>query len=217
MNDALTIRSAGTDREVEYEIRPIAMDEWLPDGCMGFGPPIDPSTDKPGSGCDSLQRYTKGSRDRLVAMYSDVLAECGCCGFVAWVPGGAVGYNNFFPREWARRIQFYGWGTDEGDAPQTLVHNCISIRGNPEYRRQGIGTSLIRHSLAWANDNGWQRFEVHLVTHDTPENCLGNQKSCRSFWEKLGFGVFRENENGTFSMATDIDNGKPCWGRELST
>ena len=204
MDDAFTTRSAGTDEEVKYEIRPISMAEWMPDGCMGFGPPIDPSTDKPGSGCDSLQPCTKGSRERLVAMYRDVLAECGCCGFVAWVPGGIVGYNNFFPREWAQRIRFHGWGTEEDDAPRTLVHNCISIRGNPEYRRQGIGTSLIRSSLTWAKDNGWKRFEVHLVTPDSPENFLGEQKSCRSFWGKLGFEVFREDESGTFSMAIDL-------------
>ena len=40
------------------------MAEWLPDGCMGYGEPIDPLTDEAGSGCDSLQPYTQGSRDR---------------------------------------------------------------------------------------------------------------------------------------------------------
>ena len=34
---------------LSYEIRTIAMGEWLPDGCMGYGPPVDPALDKPGS------------------------------------------------------------------------------------------------------------------------------------------------------------------------
>jgi len=123
--------------------------------------------------------------------------------------GGVVGYNNFFPREWARKMSFYGWGTEEDSSPRTLVHNCISIRANPEYRRKGIGTSLIRHSLIWARDNGWERFEVHLVTADSPEHFAGEQKSCHSFWEKLGFHVFRaqgHGEHATFSMALDLQD-----------
>ena len=117
---------------LQYQILPIRMDEWLPDGCMSYGEPINPATDKPRSGCDSLQPYTRGSRDRLLAMYREVLQRYGCCGFVAWVTGGVVGYSNFF---------------------------------------------------------------------------TGEQKSCRSFWEKLGFHMFRaqgHGEHATFSMALDL-------------
>ncbi|MBM4046310.1 MAG: GNAT family N-acetyltransferase [Planctomycetes bacterium] len=187
-----------------YEVRPIAVDEWLPDGCIAHGPPIDPATDKPGSGCDSLQRYTRGSRERLIEMYRQVLAEVGCCGFVAWVQGRVVGYNNFFPRDWARAIRFYGWGGEEDTSPGTLVHNCISMKVAPAYRRKGIGSSLIRHSLRWGKEHGWRRFEVHLVTPDSPEHFAGEQKSCVTFWRKLGFEVLRQDPGGTFSMAISL-------------
>lgn len=195
--------------DLSYEIRPICLDEWLPDGCMGYGEAIDPATDSPGSGCDSLQPYTQGDRDRLIGMYRQVLEQHGCCGFVAWIGDRIAGYNNFFPREWADRIRFYGSGTAEDRSPDTLVHNCISIKANTKYRRRGIGSSLIRRSLGWGRDNGWDRFEVHLVTEDSPEGFAGEQKSCRTFWEKLGFQVFRKDCHGTFSLAVDLSR----WAR----
>ena len=144
-------------------------------------------------------------------MYREVLHSCGCCGFVAWVGGRIAGYNNFFPREWARKIGFYGWGREENTSPRTLVHNCISIKLNERYRRKGIGTSLIEHSLDWAKQAGWKRFEVHLVTADSPAHFDGEQKSCRGFWTKLGFHVLRtegQGENGRFCMTLDLDE----WG-----
>ena len=190
--------------ELCYDIRPIAMDEWLPDGCIAHGSPIDPATDKPGSGCDSLQPYTRGGRDRLVAMYRRVLGDVGCCGFVAWVGGRIVGYNNFFPGDWARKIRFYGWGQEQDIPPRTLVHNCVSVKVDPLYRRKGIGTDLIRHSLDWGRTNGWRRFEVHLVTPDSPEHFAGEQKSCVTFWQRLGFEGFRQDPDGTCSMAIDL-------------
>jgi len=93
------------------EIRPISMDEWLPDGCMGFGEAIGPATDRPGSGCDSLQPYTRGRRSKLVGMYREVLERHGCCGFVAWLQGRIPGYNNFV-------------------VPDVPHHNDMTQRGN---------------------------------------------------------------------------------------
>ncbi len=181
--------------DLQYEIRPIRVDEWLPDRCMGPGDPIDPKTAKPEIGCGSLsthcEKLAPGSREKLVALYRDVLDRFRCCGFVAWVGDCVVGYNNFFPREVARDIRFYGWGTEEDTEPSTLVHNCISILSNPKFLRKGIGRNLIRHSLVWAKTNGWKRFEVHLVYPDHPEHYAGEQKSCPMFWRKLGFEVIR--------------------------
>ena len=181
--------------ELDYQIRPIRMDEWLPDRCMGPGEPIDPKTVEPEPGCGSLTKHceklTPGSRQKLVALYRDVLDRYGCCGFVAWVGGRVVGYKNFFPREVARDIRFYGWGTEEDTEPSTLVHNCVSLLSNPHFLRKGIGTSLVRHSLSWGKANDWKRFEVHEVYPDHPQHWSGEQKTCPTFWEKLGFSVFR--------------------------
>jgi GNAT superfamily N-acetyltransferase len=203
--------------ELDLDIRPIAMDEWLPDRCLVGGEPIDPARLTPQAGCSSLCWFYTATalgisreeslarplgevkeeadqdpacREMLVELYRETIETHGGCGFVAWLAGKIVGYHTFFPRDIARRIRFFGWGEDAGDFPATLVHNCIThIRG--EYSRKKIGTRLARTSLAWAKDNGWTRFEVHLVLPDIEDGFRSEQKSCRTFWEKLGLSVYR--------------------------
>lgn len=203
--------------DMHYEIRPISVEEWLPDRCMPSEEPLDPETVAREAGCSSLNSfYTKGSRVKLETLYRKVLDSYGCCGFVAWVGGRVVGYNNFFPREIAEDIKFYGWGQREYDISLILVHNCISILRNTDYRRKHIGTSLIECSLDWAKHNGWKRFEAHLVLPDIPAGFQNEQKSCQAFWSKLGFEVFRREEAGQetkdvygvdvrYSMVLDLD------------
>jgi GNAT superfamily N-acetyltransferase len=202
---------------VYYKIEPIRAEVWLPDRCMPSGEPLDPKTVVCEAGCPSLHSfYTKGSREKLETLYRKVLDRTGCCGFVAWVGGRVVGYNNFFPREVAQDIKFYGWGRPEDDTPLTLVHNCISIIRNADYRRKHVGTRLIGRSLDWAKQNGWKRFEVHLVLPDIPAGFQNDQKSCQTFWNTLGFKVFRTEEacqetrdvygvNRRYSMVLDLD------------
>lgn len=205
-------------KQSSYEIRPIAANEWIPDRCLSAKAPFDPKTAIPEAGCASLRGfYTKENRDRLVRLYQSVLKNVGCCGFVAWQDECVVGYNNFFPREIAQMIRFYGWGNDEDATPGTLVHHCISLTNNPDYRHRGIGTSLITHSLNWAMENGWHRFEVHNVL---PDNSLGyeqEQKSCAGFWQRLGFETFRSEPADSetrriyqvtlrYSMALDLEH-----------
>ena len=183
---------------MEYEIRPISRDEWLPDRCMPAGDPLDPAGLEPEHGCGSLaqhcEKFAPGSRALLEGLYRDALARFGCCGFVAWHEGKIVGYNNFFPREIAADIRFYGWGTEEDVAPKTLVHNCISILRNDSFRRKGIGTNLMLHSLRWGKSEGWRRMEVHLVLPNVASGFANEQKSGQAFWEKLGFSVFKSEE-----------------------
>ncbi len=193
------------------------MDEWLPDRCLGGGKPVDPRQITPEAGCSSLCLfYTatamglsrqeavsrppeeltaqanrhKPCRDMLVDLYREAIEQYGGCGFVAWLDDKIVGYHNFFPREMARKIRFFGWGNPEDTQPKTLVHNCIThVRGL--YSRKHIATRLIRQSIRWATENGWQRFEAHLVLPDCEGGWQGEQKGCRSFWEKLGFEVYK--------------------------
>ena len=144
--------------KLNCDIRPIRLEEWLPDRCMPEGDPLDPDVLTPGCGCGSLsehcEKFAPGSRESLVSLYEDALARFGCCGFVAWVGKRIAGYSNFFPREIASDVRFYGWGGPEDAAPHTLIHNCISILRNPEHRRKGVGTGLIKHSLRWGKENG---------------------------------------------------------------
>ncbi len=200
----------------DFIIRPICKDEWLPDRCLVSQEPFDPKAHQRQAGCSSLDWFfTHGSREKLEEIYTRAIDEYGGCGFVTWEADKVVAYHTFFPREIAQQIKFFGWGTDEDTDPKTLVHNCITlVRG--KYRRRGIGTSLVKHSLQWAKENGWQRFEVHLVLPDCDEGWKGEQKTCRTFWEKLGFQVYRSEEaddetkelfgvNERFSMYLGLD------------
>lgn len=206
---------------LDLDIRPIAMDEWLPDRCLGGGKPIDPTKLTLQAGCSSLcwfytatalgisreeslnrplDEITKKAnrepacRNMLVDLYRETIEKHGGCGFVAWLEGKILGYHTFFPRDIARRIRFFGWGEDNDNSIRTLTHNCIThVRG--DYSRKKIGTRLARVSLAWAKDNGWERFEVHLVLPDVEDGYRNEQKSCRTFWEKLGLTVYRTKED----------------------
>jgi GNAT superfamily N-acetyltransferase len=201
--------------KLSLDIRPISLDEWLPDRCLGGGRPIDPEAISAESGCSSLDWfYTHGSREKLVDIYLKAIEEYGGCGFVAWLDDKIVGYHTFFPREMARKIKFFGWGNPEDASPNTLVHNCVThIRG--DYSRKKIGTHLVKRSLAWGKENGWKRFEVHLVLPDIEDGFRNEQKSCRTFWEKFGLMVYRtkpaseetRKEYGVdirYSMAVDL-------------
>ena len=50
------------------------------------------------------------------------------------------------------------------------------------------------HSLQWAKENDWKRFEVHKVLPSISNGISSEQKSGQIFWEKLGFRVFRTEE-----------------------
>ncbi|MFX1355607.1 MAG: GNAT family N-acetyltransferase, partial [Promethearchaeota archaeon] len=174
------------------------IDEWLPDRCMSVNTLLNPKNLSLEQGCPSLsthcEKFSPGSRKKLEALYCDVISRFGCCGFIAWFGEQVIGYNNFFPRKIAKDIRFYGWGNDDDRDPSTLVHNCISITRNSKYRRRGIGIDLMTHSLQWAKDNGWKRFEVHKVLPSNSNGISSEQKSGQIFWEKLGFKVFRTEE-----------------------
>lgn len=175
-----------------YEIRPITSEEWLPDRCLSLEIPFNPKTASLNAGCASLGGfYTKGSRERLDRLYHAVLKNVGCCGFVAWENGCVVAYNNFFPHEIAQMTRFYGWGSDSDISHGTLVHHCLTLVRHPDYRHNGIGTNLITHSLNWAAQNGWRRFEVHNVLPDNPKGYEQEQKGCAGFWHRLGFDITR--------------------------
>ena len=179
-----------------HDIRPIRADEWLPDRCLSMDEPFDPRGAAPRHGCPSLLLHGSRIRNRIEfeKFYHSVLNRFSGCGFVAWENGGVIGYTNFFPQQTARKLRFYGWGETKGDQPGALVHHCISIVRNTNYRRKGIGTQLLQHSLHWAKRAGWIRYEVHNVLPDGDNVFAHEQKAAVSFWRKFGFAVIREQD-----------------------
>lgn len=118
--------------------------------------------------------------------------EYGCCGFIAWEKEKVVAYNNFFPIRFAGKVKFYGYGFRKESKCRTLIHNCLSIVKGDEYLRKGVSTKLIKASLDWAKKNDWEKFEVHMVLPDCEKGWIADQKSCLSFWQKMGFKIFKE-------------------------
>ena len=178
----------------EFVIRPIRLDQWLPDRCLGSGRPFDPDAHPPEAGCSSLDWFhTHGSREKLEAIYRQAIKDDGGCGFVTWHDDKVIAYHTFFSRKIAQKIKFFGWGSQEDTHEKTLVHNCLTmVKGS--YLRKGVCSNLVKHSLKWAKESGWSRFEVHLVLPDCEEGWNSEQKTCSPFWEKLGFEIYRTEE-----------------------
>lgn len=172
-------------------IRPIRVDEWLPDRCLNGLEPFDPNYHLPESGCPSINYSQKSNRETLEQLYQLTIDKYGGCGFVAWDKDKIIAYHNFFPLEIAQKNKFYGYGFDSLQPDYTLIHNCLTIVKG-DYLRKGISSRLVKESINWARVNNWKRFEVHLVLPDCEKGWQSDQKSCLSFWKKFGFKIFKE-------------------------
>jgi len=173
------------------KIKPIKLDEWLPDRCLNGLKPFDPNFHISESGCPSLNYFQKNSRETLEQLYKLTINNFGGCGFVAWDNDKIIAYHNFFPLEIAKKIKCYGYGFDSIHPERTLIHNCLTIVKG-DYLRLGISSRLVKESINWAKTNDWKRFEIHLVLPDCEKGWQSDQKSCLSFWERFGFKIFRE-------------------------
>jgi len=172
-------------------IKPIRLDEWLPDRCLKGLAPFDPKSHLPESGCPSINYSQKNNRETLEQLYHLTINKYSGCGFVAWNEDKIIAYHNFFPLEIAQRIRFYGYGLDSIHPDKILIHNCLTIVKG-DYLRKGISGRLVKESIDWARTNDWKRFEVHLVLPDCEKGWQSDQKSCLSFWERFGFRIFKE-------------------------
>lgn len=172
-------------------IKPIKLDDWLPDRCLHGLQPFDPRFCLPESGCPSINYSQHNNRETLEQLYQLTINKYGRCGFVAWDNDKIIAYHNFFPLEIAQKIRFYGYGFDSYQPDSTLIHNCLTIVKGA-YLRKGIGSRLVKTSLDWARINDWKRFEVHFVLPDSEKGWQSDQKSCLTFWERFGFRVFKE-------------------------
>jgi GNAT superfamily N-acetyltransferase len=173
------------------KIKPIKLNEWLPDRCLNGFEPFDPKSYSPEPGCPSLNYFQKNNRESLEQIYRLTINKYGGCGFVAWDNDKIIAYHNFFPSEIAQKIRFYGYGFDSFKSDKILIHNCLTIVKG-DYLRKGISSQLVKASIEWARKNDWKRFEVHLVLPDCKLGWQSDQKSCLSFWERFGFRIFKE-------------------------
>jgi len=172
-------------------IKPIQLNEWLPDRCLNGSEPFDPTSHLPEAGCPSINFSIKNNREDLEQLYQLAINKYGGCGFIAWENNKIIAYHNFFPSEIAQKIKFYGYGSDSEQHNKTLIHNCLTIvKGN--YLQKGICSHLIKTSIDWAKINGWERIEIHRVLPDCEKGWQSDQKSCLTFWERFGFRVFKE-------------------------
>lgn len=172
-------------------IRPIRVEEWLPDRCLNGLEPFDPNCHLPESGCPSINYSQKSNRETLEQLYQLAIDKYGGCGFVAWDKDKIIAYHNFFPLEIAQNNKFYGYGFDSLQPDYTLIHNCLTIVKG-DYLRKGISSRLVKESINWARVNNWKRFEVHQVLPDCEKGWQSDQKSCLSFWKRFGFKTFKE-------------------------
>lgn len=173
-------------------IKPINPDEWLPDRCLTGSEPFDPECHLPQAGCPGINYSLQNDRKTLEQLYRSAIKEYGGCGFVAWDNNKVIAYHNFFPSEIARKIKFYGYGIGLYNPDRVLIHNCLSIVRVRDYLRQGICSRLVETSIGWAKNNGWKRFEVYSVLPDSEIGWQSDQKSCLTFWKRLGFEVLNE-------------------------
>ncbi len=192
MKKGQTVNENGKRMKSMIEIRPIKMNEWLPDRCLTGSEPFDPKNHLPECGCPSLNYCIKNDRDSLEQMYRTVINKYGGCGFIAWENEKIIAYHNFFPAETAQQIKFYGSSCRSAEPGKTLVHNCLTVV-NGDHRRKGTASRLVLESVNWAKKNGWKRFEVRSVLPDCEKGWQSAQKSCLSFWERFGFQIFEEH------------------------
>jgi GNAT superfamily N-acetyltransferase len=75
---------------------------------------------------------------------------------------------------------------------QTLKIHCLMTappsEKDPAYRRQGIGTRMVRRLIGWATENGWKQIEADAF-EDLPIIYQVTGAAGRMFWEKLGFNA----------------------------
>jgi hypothetical protein len=175
------------------DIRPIAQTEWLPDRCLKGIETFIPNSTSIENGCPSLNYFKKLTPLTLKDLYKLTIDKFGNCGYVAWENDKVIAYHNFFPLEIAQDIRFFGFGGNVIRYNKILIHNCLTILGH-DYLRKGICTALVKNSINWAIQNGWEKFEVHMVLPNCDICWQSDQKSCTSFWERLGFKIDNEYE-----------------------
>jgi GNAT superfamily N-acetyltransferase len=139
----------------------------------------------------------------IYATYYGKLTEAyGAAAILAWQGNAVVGFLPFTPQGSRLALPHcihYVPGSDgeltdpdadpvertpldvfEGLDPKVLVVQCVSVQ--PELRREGLGTEMVRYLVDWAREQGWERIEGSAFIR-------GDWKWLPDveFWENAGF------------------------------
>ena len=114
-----------------------------------------------------LLPYLDDQRKRLRAEVEEHLAEPASTYFVARVAGKPVGMHLLLPRPGSSKLL----------TPDGSVYLSQAVV-DPAHRRRGVGRALLRQSLAWAKEQGYEMCILHYMT----ANLSGSR-----FWAANGF------------------------------
>ena len=128
--------------------------------------------------------------------HEELMKRYGNSAILAWCGSEVVGFVNFHPGNFncpvalcpgvesklTEKFDETEWPSQPSD---TLTISCVNI--SEAFRRQHIGSALVKHVTAWAKEQGYSR--ITAGANDTQWWI-----PCRPFWENLGFRVFRTEE-----------------------
>jgi|GEM_PF-2330815 len=129
------------------------------------------------------------------AFFRRYIEEYGTCAYLAWDRYSLVGATVFFPLTDLPPKAGKVYGIDE--YPQrwfdalnkekgTMMMTCTTVA--PQYRDYGIGRKLLESAIGWMKRNRWLR----AVKLGVPSELYGFSRHFDlTFWESLGFRVFR--------------------------
>lgn len=116
---------------------------------------------------------------------------------LAWHEDKIVGFLNYYPEglfekpvclledDLARSVRISREGLPEVDT-NALRLACLTIA--PEFRKQGVGTALVKTLQKRIEGNHWQ----HLRAECFADNHPNRWRPQLSFWKRLGFEIIRE-------------------------
>ena len=177
-------------------------DSWTFNQCV-YAHPFKPRTGVVWSHNDHCSRLPVPG-DELPEFMGWVRHTYGNCAALAWHGEVLLGHIVFLPKIVARERRTAGWehfGSTDSDGETLVVINLAmcSLSGH-EFRRKGIGRTLVQVMLEWAMQNAWKYIEVYDTGGGIfPAEWLDHCIPPRPFWEKQGFVVFQKQGDGKFS------------------
>ncbi len=177
--------------------------------CLHGGPLTKENIDQPGP---SSQVPWDQIRTRNRPLLTKLTETYGSCAVMARHGDQIVGQLRFYPKAICELAaagpgfcmqQTYPCGPaddlvekdfprlDQIAAKSLFIHCMMTGSSEQEdnpYRRQGLGSRMVRMLIAWARTRGWSAIEAHAYADLPCVYAVTGQASTR-FWEKLGFRV----------------------------
>ncbi|HEX9933830.1 MAG TPA: GNAT family N-acetyltransferase [bacterium] len=166
-------------------------------------------------------------RDRNLSFLNNLIYNYGACAVVARIGERFIGQLRFYPKAVfklaepglglclhqefpngpADELGYRKFPSQKEIDDKTLVVHCMKLAlGAPEresFRRKGIGTQMVRMLIRWASASGWHAIEASAY-EDLPIIYSVTGQAGKSFWEKLGFRLFRMDREPSLEEQTDF-------------